>query len=223
MHRAMLPLLVLLSGCSASEPDGQVLATVDGVEVTRREMAEQVRANGGSVLDGAANERALGEVIDRKLLARAARKALVDRQPGHQIAVRRVAEEILIDSYLNQALPPAGAPDAAAINAFISDHPWWYADRYVALVDVGGERPVRRMIDSAALSATDAGRLAAAKPGARIALSAGEPMALIERWPLGMDSGQQQSDAVRRLTTARQAAFKAALLAKLRAAASIRR
>ncbi|MGC6401664.1 hypothetical protein ACNI3Q_13920 [Sphingomonas sp. FW199] len=216
---ALVPLL-LATGCVPAEPEGQVLATIDGQEVTRREVAEQVRATGGSVLDAAAQARALDQVIDRKLLARAARAALVDRDPGHQIAVRRMEETMLVDRYLRQAMPPAPPPVWTAMAAYIQAHPWRYQRRYAALVagDAG-----RRMIDSAALTPDVAARLAAAAPGASIELTAGETVMLVERLPLTLAPVDQQRDAMGQLVTARQQAFAAALTKRLRAGASIRR
>ncbi|QGP78190.1 hypothetical protein [Sphingobium sp. CAP-1] len=132
-----LLLPVLLGACSDEAPEGQVVARVNGVDVTRRELMTELRAQGDiaatdlKAVQGATVQR----LIDRKLLVAAAREALVDRSPDYQ-AERRRMEEMLLASQLSGRLAGRIAePDAAAIDHYIVTNPHMFAQRQNLLIE----------------------------------------------------------------------------------------
>jgi EpsD family peptidyl-prolyl cis-trans isomerase len=97
-----LAFLILL-GCRQGEPAGQVVASVNGEEITIPELNAEARARGLTIGDNPELGRSLlGELVDRKLLAQEARKQKLDRTPDYLLARRR-ADEILLSQELLSA------------------------------------------------------------------------------------------------------------------------
>lgn len=189
---AMAALPMLLAACGDAAPSGQVVATVAGEDVTRRDLAAEAYADGSAGTATDPPTRLLARVVDRKLLASAARADGLDRTPDYLAAIRRGREDVLaalLSASIAAELPPASAGQVAA---FRRDHPWMFARRQTYRtrtidVDVGpalagvprsGEalvallgRAGRRFhdaagpVDGAALSRDDAARLASAPLG----------------------------------------------------------
>lgn len=132
-----LALIALLGGCSDEAPQGQVVARVNGVDITRRELMTELRAQGDvATTDLKAVQGSLVQrLIDRKLMAAEARKALVDRSPDYQ-AERRRMEEILLANQLSTRLGGQIAePGPAAIDRYIVANPHMFAQRESLLID----------------------------------------------------------------------------------------
>jgi hypothetical protein len=203
MKRLAIPFAaaLMLAGCGGGEPEGQVAARVDGIEITEREVAGEAAAIGADVHEPGERARVIDRLIDRKLLARAARSALVDRTPAAQIDVRRAREDALARTYAQRIGAQAPPPDPAVIDRFIQANPHLYAARVTYVVDrltvpqasarliegLGAEAaaaaldrrgiPYRRqlvLIDSDTQSARDSAALAARAVGATIGTRAGD-------------------------------------------------
>lgn len=216
MIRALL-LILLLAGCAGDAPTGQVLARVDGVEVTRRELMAELQA--GQEGNVAAQAAALDRVIDRKLLVAAAKAALIDRTPTVQIAQRREAEGVLARAYLAQVDAGVNSPGADAVGRHVAGHPWRYARRFGALVEAGGSPLV---VDSAAVRPGDAAQMARAAEGAVLTLG-GARYRLVDRWPMASPDAAQQAQARVDLLAELRAARRQAVLTYLRGDAVIQR
>ncbi|MEO8548282.1 MAG: hypothetical protein ABI422_07950 [Sphingomicrobium sp.] len=85
-----------LLGCGGHAAHGQVIAVVNGDEITISELNEETRARGLVI----GNSRELRDaivqdLIDRKLLVQAAVSSKVDRTPEHLLAKRRLNEILL--------------------------------------------------------------------------------------------------------------------------------
>ncbi len=212
-------LLLLLAGCSGDAPTGQVVARVDGSEVTRRELMAELQA--GQESDVAQQAAALDRVIDRKLLVAAAKDALVDRTPTVQIAQRHAAEAVLAQAYLAQVDAGVNVPDDGSVARYRADHPWRYGQRFGALVAHDGQdAPVA--VDSAALSADDAAQFGRANKD--MVLTVGSVRyRLVDRWPTASPDAAQQAQARADLMAERQVARRQEVLKKLRARAVILR
>lgn len=127
---------LLLSACG-SKPTGQVAAKVDGDEITTTELNAELQ--GVQVPKGADTKalqrQALQRVIDRKLLANAARADNLDQSPEFIIR-RQQGEEALLAQLLTQKIARGlKAPTAADADKFMRDHPTMFADRTILLVD----------------------------------------------------------------------------------------
>lgn len=129
--RAMPLALVLLAGCDAAVPAGQVAARVDGIEITDRELDVEAAQMGMPQND----PRVIDHLIDRKLLARAAKADLVDRTPAVQIETRRAREDILARAYAQRIVGTARPVDEAAVERFMQANPYRFAGRTHYIVD----------------------------------------------------------------------------------------
>jgi EpsD family peptidyl-prolyl cis-trans isomerase len=114
---------------------GQVVAIVDGQEVTIHELDAERQAQRVPPNDKAAVPRLLKSIVDRKLFLAKAIAAGADRQPSALLSIRRLREDLLANTYLRQRLaeyPPVSRHD---IDAFILANPTMFADRQVFVLD----------------------------------------------------------------------------------------
>ncbi len=147
----VLLLGVVLAGCDDRPPSGQVLASVAGDDVTKRDLA--VEAALTHVPPG---QTTLNAIVDRKLLVRLAKRNRLDLTPDYLDAVRRFREATLATLAVQQATASQPPPGDAAVMA--------YAARRFVAVDDGG---THRLIDTALPAYDgDADRLLAAPVGA---------------------------------------------------------
>lgn len=190
--RARLALFgaLCLAGCQ-SEPRGQVLARVDGYEITRNEVLTELAATGA---DGsrAGIDAALRTLVRRRLLVDEARREGLDRTADYLERIRRDRDLLLVDALAERTAAP---PDDAAIAAYIRAHPYRFGARRLFPVETmvvpGGNvlasgltpraawpaiermaaalgkpfRMERTLLDSANLSPADTADLADSPPG----------------------------------------------------------
>ena len=120
-----------VGGCGSKAPEGQVVATVDGQEVTLQELnAEAQAANVPENADKAVVQpQLLQQVINRKLLAAAARDKNMDENGEFLVQRRRAEEALLGQMFLKQQVASVGVPKPAEITKFIADNPTAFAQR----------------------------------------------------------------------------------------------
>jgi len=100
--------MAALAGCDGGPVSGQVVAVVDGEEITIPELNAEARARGLVIgTDRALRDRVLQDLIDRKLLVQAALDRKLDRTPDHLLAKRR-SDEMLLANELIAALGRRG-------------------------------------------------------------------------------------------------------------------
>ena len=94
----MLVAALALTACGSPEPTGQVIARLDGSDITRRDLLVELQATAGGLdADLATAEPALlRRVADRRLLAAEARRRRIDRSPEYLGLERRAREELLV-------------------------------------------------------------------------------------------------------------------------------
>ncbi len=138
---AVLALAVCLplSGCGGSgkAPTGQVAARVNGQEVTVQEL--QAELAGFNAPDAKirklAEQRALQNIVARKLLAKAATDAGVAKSPDFALQKQRMEETLLVQAWQNNLVKAVPQPAPEEIQQFISKHPEFYAEHKVFTVD----------------------------------------------------------------------------------------
>ena len=128
--------LVTLAACDHGPVSGQVVAVVDGEEITIPELNAEARARGLVIgNDRTLRNRVLQDLIDRKLLVKAALDRQLDRTPDHLLAKRR-SDEMLLAGALVEALgrrrPSLTDKDIAQ---FIAAHPYAFDRRALLSVD----------------------------------------------------------------------------------------
>lgn len=122
--------LVLLSGCDKA-PGGQVVAVVDGHEITQQDVRAQAlseKITTKPALDAAA-PRIVQQLVNRTVLSDYARENHLDRGPEY-IARRRQLEETLL-SYLalRKLVGKLDTPAPADVKAYVAANPLMFARR----------------------------------------------------------------------------------------------
>jgi EpsD family peptidyl-prolyl cis-trans isomerase len=139
MAALALAVCLPLSGCGGSgkAPTGQVAARVNGKEVTVQEL--QAELNGFTAPDAksrkAAEQRALQNIVARKLLAKAAEDAGVAKTPEFALQKQRMEEGLLVQAWQNKLVKAVPAPAPEEVQQFITQHPEFYANHKVFVVD----------------------------------------------------------------------------------------
>jgi len=132
--------LIMLSGChkgAGSAPTGQVVASVDGQEVTQRELSAEL--NGFSSQDEnatrKAQERALQGILNRKLLAKAGKDAGIAKSADYQLMRERTDDLTLAQAYEQQIASKLPRPTQDEIRQYMAQHPNTFAQRKIYVVD----------------------------------------------------------------------------------------
>ena len=125
-----------LGGCK-KKPEGQVVATVNGDEITRRDLASEFAGAGGKNGDDitALQPALVQSIVNRKLLVQEAKRTNLDKNPQY-LALRQRGQEMLLAQMLTQSwtgkLKPPRAQD---VPAFIAANPLMFAQRKILLCD----------------------------------------------------------------------------------------
>ena len=127
---------IALQACS-SEPTGQVVAVVNGEEITQQELnAEISELPAPPVGDKEAIRRQiLQQIIDRRLMAQVAKEDGLDRDPMYVIRERRLKEELLVQMYGVKTADTVRVPDASSVKKYLADNPGKFSQRTAYLVD----------------------------------------------------------------------------------------
>jgi EpsD family peptidyl-prolyl cis-trans isomerase len=129
-----------VSGCGGKDgklDKGQVVATVDGDEITIFELNAEMQAT--PVPPGTdrklAEQMALQRVIERKILARIAREQKLDKTPAFLVQERRADELILASMLRDKIAGGIAQPTESEIAQYQAQHPERFAQRKVYTVD----------------------------------------------------------------------------------------
>ena len=132
--------LLALAACDrgAKAPEGQVVATVDGQEVTIHELNAEI-AGIGSRASGApaklVESVALQRVIERKMLANEASKLKLDKNPQFLLAKQRTDENLLVQALQGDIQGKVPTSTREAAQKYVADNPQVFGDRKVFTLD----------------------------------------------------------------------------------------
>jgi EpsD family peptidyl-prolyl cis-trans isomerase len=115
-----------VTACKPGGPSGQVVATVNGKEITRQDLVAEAKAIGNP---HASPQALLQQVIARDLLAQSAHDQKLDGYPGYPSDLVRIQQTFLAEKAVQHLVKPGGAPTPAAIAAFEAAHPYLFAQR----------------------------------------------------------------------------------------------
>jgi EpsD family peptidyl-prolyl cis-trans isomerase len=129
--------ILLLAACQAKEPAGQVVARVDGEDITRRDLLIEMQANGLPADSDLAKVQGplLDAIVSRKLLVAQARAALIDRTPDYLASIRRARELALAGELGNRMSAQMPAPTAQDVGRYIADNPQRFSRREIITID----------------------------------------------------------------------------------------
>ena len=141
MKRAILltlPAFALLAACGSHDaPTGQVVATVDGTEITQSELNAELNGARATTATGQRElqQAALAAIVNRILLANAAADQKLADTPAGAIAAHR-AEQLakieLLEGHIRGGVPRVSPEEA---NQFIADNPDLFNNRQIFLVE----------------------------------------------------------------------------------------
>lgn len=128
---------VVLSGCGKKEPTGQVVATLDGKEITAIDLSNEMQGftAPNPQIRKQAERQALTSILNRKAIAAAAKEAGIDKTPGFAQQQQRVNEALLVQSWqasIAKSVPP---PSKEEVDRFIAAHPDVYANHKIYEVE----------------------------------------------------------------------------------------
>lgn len=133
-----------LSGCDqvrklvgGGKPTGQVVATVDGEEITTLQLRAELgtfSSRDPNVMK-AAQQQALQRIILRKMLAEEAKKQKLDKGTDYTLQLERGRETLLAQLYQRKLATQTTQPTRAEAEAFVQSHPEMFANRRVMFVD----------------------------------------------------------------------------------------
>lgn len=114
-----------LTGCHKGTPSGQVVARVNGEEITQTELtAELAMAGVPPVARDKAGPAMVQRLVDRKLLAQAAKNHGIDKDPTFIILRQRGDEMLLVQRYLQRQSQTANQPPGDdEVQDYLRSHP----------------------------------------------------------------------------------------------------
>lgn len=126
----------LLAGCQR-EATGQVAAVVNGEEITLQEInaeLSQMQVPAG-VDEEQVQKAALQRIVDRRLLAQAAREDGLDQSPEYIIRRRQLEDALLVQLLGERTGRTTAVPDPAALDRFVAENPAIFGGRTIFAVD----------------------------------------------------------------------------------------
>lgn len=128
-----LAALALLAGCEQQKaPTGQIVATVDGMEITASELQEELASAGPGRLT---RDQALDSLVTRKILVAAARKADIDKRPATLLQQAKARDIVLISELSRGIHDATPQPDDDEVKDYVAKHPASFAERRVFILD----------------------------------------------------------------------------------------
>lgn len=119
-------------GCGETPPTGQVVAVVNGEEITTAELRTEAEARGvTNAAVRSARAEVLRAVVDRKLLAQAAKREKLDQEVQFVLARRRAEEGYLADLLKQGAISAVEQPSDSDVAQFLNAHPRAFAERTI--------------------------------------------------------------------------------------------
>ena len=127
---------LLVSACH-KEPKGQIVAIVNGDEITMQELNAEFQ--GVNIPDNADRQRIRKEVlqrlIDRKLIVQKAREQGMDKTPEYIAQQRRLEENLLVSMLGQKVAQTVPMPDDRDVTQYIVDNPTQFSQRQQLLLD----------------------------------------------------------------------------------------
>ncbi len=123
-------LFLATSGCGR-KAEGQVLAVVNGDEVTVDELNAEIKVTPlpPTMDKKLAHRYILQQIVERKLLAQTAIDQGFDRDPAYIIEQRRMNEDLLVEMFAKKAADAISVPDTKTVDAFIAANPIMFEQR----------------------------------------------------------------------------------------------
>jgi EpsD family peptidyl-prolyl cis-trans isomerase len=120
-------------GASAKKSDSQVVATVNGDEITIHQVNFQLsrlgQMNEAQAKD--ASKKVLSKLVEMQLLKQQAIEQKLDKNPGMLQAMEATKDQMLAQAYLETMMAKAPKPSSSEIDEFYKTHPELFENRRV--------------------------------------------------------------------------------------------
>jgi peptidyl-prolyl cis-trans isomerase C len=123
-------ILLLVGGCQ-KKVGGQVVAVVNGEEITQQELNAELQ---GATIPASADKnqvmaQVLQRIVDRKLLVQEAKAQGLDQSPAYLEQVRRSQDALIVNLLAGKLSKNISLPDGGAVTRFISTNPTMFSER----------------------------------------------------------------------------------------------
>ncbi|MFY7835172.1 MAG: EpsD family peptidyl-prolyl cis-trans isomerase [Novosphingobium sp.] len=153
---ALVAALGLSLQACGGEPTGQVVAIVNGEEITQAELNAEIAELPGALAGDkdAIRRQVLQQIIDRRLMAQVAKEEGFDRDPEYLSRERRMREGLLVQMYGQKQAESVRVPDSASVKKYLAANPGKFTERANYLVDqivfdMPGDPKVLKALESA--------------------------------------------------------------------------
>jgi EpsD family peptidyl-prolyl cis-trans isomerase len=135
---------VTLSGCDqikklvgGGKPTGQVVATVDGEEITALELRQELGnfTSRDPAVMKRAQQQALQQIIMRRILVDKAKEQKLDKTADYSLQLRRGEENLLVQLYQRKIAASLAVPSRQEAEDYIAANPDKFTNRRVLIVD----------------------------------------------------------------------------------------
>lgn len=130
--------VLALTACSSDKeaPTGQVVATVDGDEITLAELnAEMAGLPPEAAESPSVRQGVLESIVARRLLAQKAKADKLDQQPSAAILEKRARESVLAELVTENVRKSVPKPSDEEARRYIAENPYTFDQRRIFLVD----------------------------------------------------------------------------------------
>jgi EpsD family peptidyl-prolyl cis-trans isomerase len=132
---ALTTFTALLSGCEkpVTAVKGETVATVAGDKISETELNLAVSRLGelDETQTAEAKSRLLQALIDQRLVAQAAEKAGLDKDPAVATAMEQASRQVLAEAYAERSFKDVAEPTEAEIAAYYGQHPELFSQRRI--------------------------------------------------------------------------------------------
>jgi EpsD family peptidyl-prolyl cis-trans isomerase len=132
---ALTALAVLLSGCEkpATGVKSETVATVAGDKITAAELDLAVSRMGelNEAQAAEAKGKLLQALVDQRLVAQAARKVGLDKEPAVAISMAQASRQVLAEAYAERTFKDVAKPTESEIADYYNAHPELFSQRRI--------------------------------------------------------------------------------------------
>ncbi len=143
MNVRILPALCVaaltLAGCGDKSelPEGQVVATIDGKDVTIHELNSEMQLvrTGPETSKKLIEQVSLARILERKMLAEEARKAKLEATPQFLLSRARAEDGLLVQALQGKIESEVSVPTREAAQKFVEENPAIFSNRRIFTID----------------------------------------------------------------------------------------
>ncbi len=135
MFIALAVLAAFLSGCEkpATDAKSETVATVAGDKISAAELNLALSRLGelNETQTAEAKSKLLQALVDQRLVAQAAQKAGLDKEPAVEIAMAQASRQVLAEAYAERNFKDVAKPTESEIADYYNAHPELFSQRRI--------------------------------------------------------------------------------------------